>query len=337
MKYIGLLSSAASGKLGGVVASHNRGGTYFRHHSIPVQPRTPAQRAVRNQLAAFSSAFKSLTSAQISGWNALGNTVTLKSKLGTTYNPTGQQLFVSCNKHLAELGISTVLQTAPTIPTIPSISALSITQGGTSGAPATVTAINYSVSPALPANFGVVIRASSVQTAGRTFIGKSLYRTLQGYYPASSAPASLFSIFTTKFGPLPQNGIISFSFKLVDPVSGFAGPAVTATYQFYQPVGTDLFSITATNESLSIATGSVVLPVTITVNGTFDGAVSWQVLNLPAGATYTIAPNPSASAPTVTINKGTLTTAAEAAYPIQVQASYGSFSVTANATLTVTA
>ena len=64
--------------------------------------------------------------------------------------------------------------------------------------------------------------------------------------------------------------------------------------------------------------------------------MSWQVLNLPAGATYTVVPNPSASAPTVTINKGTLTTAAEGAYPIQVQASYGSFGVTANATLTIT-
>jgi hypothetical protein len=60
-------------------------------------------------------------------------------------------------------------------------------------------------------------------------------------------------------------------------------------------------------------------------------------LNLPAGATYTAVPNPSATAPTITISKGTLTTAAEGAYPIQVQASYGSFSVTANATLTVTA
>ena len=95
MKYIGLLSSAASGKLGGIVASHNRGGTYFRHHAVPVQPRTPAQTAVRNQLQGFSSAFKNLTPTQIAGWNALALTVTLKSKLGTTYNPTGQQLFVS--------------------------------------------------------------------------------------------------------------------------------------------------------------------------------------------------------------------------------------------------
>ena len=337
MKYIGLLSSAASGKLGGVVASHNRGGTYFRHHAIPTQPRTPAVRAVRNQLAAFSSAFKALTAAQISGWNALGSTVTLKSKLGTTYNPTGQQLFVSCNKHLAEINITTTLTTAPTIPSIPAISTFAITQGGTAAAPATVTAINYTLSPALPSNYGVVVRASSTQSAGRTFIGKSKYRTLAGYNPATGAPASLLTIFTNKFGPLPQNGVISFALRLVDPASGFAGPLVTATYAFYQPVGTNLYTITAANATLSIGTGTIPVVATITDNGDFTGAVSWQVLNLPPGATYTAVPNPDAAAPTITISKGTLTIANEGTYACVVQASYGTFVATANFTLTVAA
>ena len=119
MKYIGLLSSAASGKLGGVVASHNRGGQYFRQHKIPTQPRTAAQKLVRNQLQSFSAAFKALTASQVAGWNALGLTVTLKSKLGTTYHPTGQQLFVSCNKHLANIGVTTLLSNPPSIPSIP--------------------------------------------------------------------------------------------------------------------------------------------------------------------------------------------------------------------------
>ena len=75
MKYIGLLSSAASGKLGGVVASHNRNGSYMRRHVIPVQPRTPAQRAVRDQFSGLSSAFRNLGASTIAGWNALANSV----------------------------------------------------------------------------------------------------------------------------------------------------------------------------------------------------------------------------------------------------------------------
>lgn len=333
MKYIGLISSAASGKLGGIVASHNRGGTYFRHHSIPVQPRTAAQRLVRNQLAAFSSAFKALTAAQIAGWNALGSTVTLKSKLGTTYNPTGQQLFVSCNKHLAEIGITTQLSTAPTIPSIPGITAFSLSQT-TPGD--TVTTITPSISPALPSNFGIVLRASSVQTTGRTFIGKSLYRSIAGYNPATSLPGNLFSAYTGKFGPLPQAGIISIALKYVDPASGFAGPEVTATTTFSQPSGTDLFSIVvgAQSGTTTSGSGSVTFAVTPTAIGGFSGAVNYSASGLPADCTYAFTHNPLAvgTANTMTV---TAASATPGSYPINVIVTYGSFSVSTPATLTI--
>lgn len=336
MKYIGLLSSAASGKLGGVVASHNRGGTYFRHHSIPVQPRTPAQRAVRNQLAAFSSAFKALTAAQIAGWNALGSTVTLKSKLGTTYSPTGQQLFVSCNKHLYEINITTQLSTAPSIPSIPSISVFSITPGGTSGSPATVSAIDYTVTPSLPDNFGVVVRASSVQSPGRTFIGKSLFRSLRGYNPATGAPGSFYSIYTGYYGPLPQAGIIQFSLKLVDPNSGFAGPEVTANFPFYQPAGSDLFSLAVASQGGTTegGSGTVTFVVTPTANGGFSGAISYAVLGLPADCTYTVSHNPYTVASTVTVSV-TAASATAGTYPFTIEASFGSFTASTTGSLVI--
>lgn len=336
MKYIGLLSSAASGKLGGVVASHNRGGTYFRHHSIPVQPRTAAQRLVRNQLAAFSSAFKALTGAQIAGWNALGSTVTLKSALGTTYNPTGQQLFVSCNKHLAELGIATLLTTAPTIPTIPGITAFTITPGGTPGSPATVSHIDYSISPAVPSNFGLVVRASSVQSNGRTFIGSSLYRSLVGYADATSAPDDFYTIYTNKFGPLPQNGIISFALKVIDPASGFAGPEVTAVFPFNQPVGSDLFSLAigAQSGTTTSGSGTVTFTATPTAIGGFAGAVYYSVSGLPADCTFTINHNPYTVASPVTVSV-VAASATAGSYSFDITASYGSFSVTEPAALTI--
>ena len=278
MKYIGLLSSAASGKLGGVVASHNRGGSYFRHHTIPTQPRTSAQRAVRNQLASLSSAFRNIGAANIAGWNALGSTVTLKSKLGTTYHPTGQQLFVSCNKHLLEAGINTELDIAPTIPTIPGIGTFAITQPSPGSA---VTTIPWTVAGGLDSGMAVVVRATSVQSAGRTFAGKSLYRTLGYANPASGLTADFFTLYTDKFGALPQAGVANFSLKYVDPSSGFAGPLVTASMAFSQPSGSDLFSFTMTSNpvTLSIGTGTVNDVVILTGHGTFGGAISWSVID----------------------------------------------------------
>ena len=333
MKYIGLLSSAASGKLGGIVASHNRGGTYFRHHAIPTQPRTPAQRLVRNQLAAFSSAYRALTAAQISGWNALGSTVALKSKLGTTYHPTGQQLFVSCNKHLAGIGISSTLVTAPTVPSIPAITAFSITPP-TPGT--TVTAFTASVTPALPASFGVELRATSVQSNGRTFAGKSLYRTLQGYNPASGAPSSYFTVYVARFGPLPQTGIISFQLRLVDPASGFAGAPVTANVTFSQPSGTNLFTIAVGAQAGATTSGSgtVTFAVTPTAIGGFSGAVNYSAANLPALCTYTFTHNPLAVG-TANSMSVTAASAAPGAYTIDVIVTFGTFSVVTPATLTI--
>ena len=169
MKYIGLLSSAASGKLGGIVASHNRGGTYFRHHAVPVQP-PPGADLVRNQLQGFSSAFKNLTQAQIAGWKALALTVTLKSKLGTT-NPTGQQLFVSCNKHLAAINITALLTNAPTIPSIPGLTSFTVATTSSYGY---TTAITGTYTPLPSASFGIELRASSVLSAGHTFVGSRI-------------------------------------------------------------------------------------------------------------------------------------------------------------------
>jgi hypothetical protein len=340
VKYIGLLSSAASGKLGGIVASHNRGGQYFRHHSIPTQPRTPAQRAVRNQLAGFSSAFKALSAANVAGWNALGATVTLKSKLGTTYHPTGQQLFVSCNKHLAEIGITTMISTAPSVPTIPAITGFTVTNVGTISSPATVSSMAWSASGASQANFGLVAKATSVMSTGRTFAGKSLYRLIGYANPASGMAADFYTMYTNKFGALPQSGIISFELALIDPASGFKGAVVTANFQFYQPVGTNLFSITAANKTLSITTGDVTLTPNLTDNTnngvTFAGAINWSLNNLPANVTYTISANPSATAPTFTISKGS-TSPTIGVYSCEVLGTYGSFEASAGFTLTVTA
>jgi hypothetical protein len=345
MKYIGLLSSAASGKLGGVVASHNRNGSYLRHHVVPVQPRTASQTANRSQLAAFSSAYKSLTSEQISGWNALGDTVTLKSKLGTTYHPTGQQLFVSCNRHLAELGIPTLLSVAPSIPSIPGITSLTVTATLTGGV---VTGFPATLGSTPGSQWGIVIRGTSVQTTGRTFVGKSLFRTLAGYGPATSnvngvvggyvaVPTDYFNIYQGQFGPLPATGNVTFELKVVDPVSGFAGPQIRATLQFIQTETGALFSLTGT-PSITLSSGT---PAAVALTGVtyaailpFAGSVNWNFKNLPGGITPIITPNPHAGYPaTVTLTPSNGQT--EGTFTSQLVASFGSFNVSLPITIHV--
>jgi hypothetical protein len=335
MKYIGLLSSAASGKLGGVVASHNRNGTYFRHHTIPVQPRTPAQTAVRNQLQAFSSAFKSLTPAQISGWNALALTVTLKSKLGTTYNPTGQQLFVSCNKHLAAIGIYTLLTNAPTIPSIPGFTSFTVNNSSTYGY---VTAVTGAYEPAPSSSFGIELRASSALSAGRTFVGKSQFRTLAGYNPASGLPTDLLTPLVGRFGVLPSAGTVAFELKYIDPASGFAGAPIRATTTWQLTPQGSLFTLTTPTIAGTLSAGAPAaraVTLDLTAAGSFSGLIQWSVVGLPTGVTATIGTNPDAAFPTVTLIGSAAAVAGT--YTVQIKGTYGSFSAEVPLTITVVA
>ena len=66
----GSIVVAGSGKIGGHVASRNRGGAYFRTKVTPVNPNTPAQAAVKSRLTTQAQAWRSLTAAQRAQWNA---------------------------------------------------------------------------------------------------------------------------------------------------------------------------------------------------------------------------------------------------------------------------
>jgi hypothetical protein len=70
MKYKGTLISDMSGRLGGLVASHNTYGTYLRRHVKPVNPRTPFQQAQRAAVASTSGTWRSLDPTVQAAWGA---------------------------------------------------------------------------------------------------------------------------------------------------------------------------------------------------------------------------------------------------------------------------
>ena len=335
MKFTSSLISAGSGKLGGAVFSHGRNGQIMRRHAIPTQPRTAAQRSVRNQLAALSAAFRNLGATTIAGWNALAATVTRKSKLGTTYHPTGQQLYVSCGKNLAAIGISIGNMVAPTIPSITALPALSMTQPA---ANTMITTMPFTWATPLSSTYGCVISASSVQSSGRTFIGKSAFRKILSGSNGSTLVTDMYSAYTTRFGNLPQSGTIQFEAKYIDPASGFAGPPVTVNFAFSQQVGANLFTFTlaALSATFSVATHTAVTSaITYTANSPFNGAVTLSASGLPSGMTATFTPANPTAAPTQVSFGGTPTSGQEGSYVVTIKAAWGSFSVSQNCTLVI--
>jgi len=87
-----------SGSIGGTVWSHNRSGVYIRNRSIPVNPNTDRQSAVRNAVRAISIAWETiLTQVQRDAWDVYAANVTWQNRLGQSINLTGLNHFIRCN------------------------------------------------------------------------------------------------------------------------------------------------------------------------------------------------------------------------------------------------
>lgn len=98
MLFVPTIAGKLSGKIGAIVASHNRGGPYFRLATVPTNPNTPFQQAVRTAVAALTSAWQdSLTQAQRDAWQVYADNVTVVNRIGESVNISGIAHFVRSN------------------------------------------------------------------------------------------------------------------------------------------------------------------------------------------------------------------------------------------------
>lgn len=104
-----------SGSIGGTTWSHNRFGAYKRNRSVPVNPNTARQVAVRNAVTSITIAWQNtLTQAQRDAWNVYAANVTWLNKLGQSVKLTGLNHYVRSNTPRVQNGIPRV-DAAPTI------------------------------------------------------------------------------------------------------------------------------------------------------------------------------------------------------------------------------
>lgn len=98
-----------SGSIGGTTWSHNRAGAYKRNRSVPVNPNTARQQAVRNAVTSISIAWDlTLTQAQRDAWNVYAANVNWTNKLGQSIKLTGLNHYIRSNTPLVQNGIARV-------------------------------------------------------------------------------------------------------------------------------------------------------------------------------------------------------------------------------------
>jgi hypothetical protein len=112
MKFTPSMMGAASGKLGGVVASRNKGGQYFRRNSMPTNPQTEKQTANRTNFGAWVVQWQSESETDRQSWEDWAQNVPFVDSLGQTYKLSGQQAYLRANTAVVSGGPGP-FQTAP--------------------------------------------------------------------------------------------------------------------------------------------------------------------------------------------------------------------------------
>lgn len=98
MKFKPVLGSELSGSIGGITASHNAGGAYFRNRVIPTNPNSVQQQAIRSTVGQLTSLWlNTLTAAQRAAWDLYAANVTLLDALGEPINVSGLNMYVRSN------------------------------------------------------------------------------------------------------------------------------------------------------------------------------------------------------------------------------------------------
>lgn len=97
-----------SGKLNGTVFAKNKGGHYMRSKSMPSNPRSSFQTAVRARFGAIAQLWGALTQSQRNAWNAMASEFPYKNRLGDTKILSGFALHQKLNTNLAIIGENSI-------------------------------------------------------------------------------------------------------------------------------------------------------------------------------------------------------------------------------------
>jgi hypothetical protein len=217
----GALMVDGRGKIGGHVASKNRGGNYLRTKVTPVNPQSPAQSAVRAAFTAISQAWRALTNNQRASFNGAVSNFAKTDIFGDLRNPSGANLHQRLNMNLNSVG-------AAFITDAPALSSSPVTDDFTVAANATTPSLVVSwTGGAIPAGVDVVVEATEQVSPGKSFV-KNMFRLIQVLPSGDTSTTAILSAYTAKFGALVAGQKIGFRFRAVDNTTGIVGAYVTS-------------------------------------------------------------------------------------------------------------
>lgn len=211
------LVSDMRGKLNGSVASRNRGGSYLRNKTTPVNPQTPAQQVIRSIFGAISSQWRSLAEPVRESYRQGADQFPYIDIFGDSRHLSGSQLFQRVNMNIVKLegDIKTTAFTAPSaFPAFPDQVEMDIV--------ATTGAIDVNIPDlSLGANQVLVFYATPPLGAGISF-AKNQFRMLDNQFVEVVGDVyTLTDAYSVRFGTITAGEKIQLRIAIVDVPSGF--------------------------------------------------------------------------------------------------------------------
>lgn len=223
----GAIVTEMRGKVGGHVFSRNSSGGYMRPKTIPVNPNTPAQIAVKGIFNDNSAAWRNLTQAQRDSFITYAPEYTNLNVWGSSQPLTGQQLYMRLNQNLASFGQAGIVSCIPPVEvTVPFATDLL----------ADISLTNLLLNGIAPTGDDEIIGiyATAPYSAGRQFVGKSQFKIVD-FRPVTSVldDLDILTPYTAVFGNPLVNGNLGckITVKLVriNTSNGQPSPEVRVT------------------------------------------------------------------------------------------------------------
>lgn len=218
-KFVGALGSF-SGKMGAVVFSHNRAGTYIKRWTSPVNPSTAAQSVVRGLFKTVSQLWSTLQLATQTSWQ------TLATNLGLPY---GKALFQSRSNNMS-LALGVVTQADPADDQNPEPLAQFVPQSPTVLNATTATVDMSSLYPGdvVPAGEAIIVSIAVKKSGvGVPRLRAIMLTLLEG--ADISAPLDFLSAFTERFGNALTGDQYQMEYYAISNLSGISGGKVKAS------------------------------------------------------------------------------------------------------------
>ena len=202
----GAIVTDGRGKIGGHVASKNRGGAYLRTKATPSNPNTVAQAKARSVLSSLSQLWSQLTDGQRQGWNDAVKEWGTTDIFGDIKKPSGINLFVKLNANLISVGFPELLD----VPAKSEVPAVVVIEGVYKLSTGT---LSVYFNNDLANGYKALVRATPKLSAGVSFV-KSQFRVI-GYNNVVSDKVTLIDFYSAKFGTVSAGDNIYASVQFV--------------------------------------------------------------------------------------------------------------------------